>query len=88
MNKSMIGALVIAMALLPSFASATNTAYDVNVGMVKLYQAPGVSSVAPTLAQSQGLAQIASSSFVVDHWEVFVECRANSPARCLGDIVT
>ena len=87
-NSILMGALVLAMALTPSFASATNTAYDVDIGMSKLYSAPGVSTVSPTLSQSQGDAAILGSEFVVDHWEVLVGCNAFSALRCLGNIVT
>lgn len=87
-NSIFLGSLVIAMALIPSFASATNTAYSVDIGMSKLYNAPGVATVLPTLSQSQGSAQIVAKQFVVDHWEVLVGCDSDSPANCLGNIVT
>jgi hypothetical protein len=87
-NSILMGALVLAMALLPSFASATTTAYNVGIGMSELYNAPGVSTVSPTLDQDQGDAFIANSQFVLDHWEVLVTCRVTSSVDCLGDIVT
>lgn len=88
MNKSLIGALVVAMALLPSFASATTTAYDVDIGMTESYNAPGVVGTAPTLSQATGTASILNAQFVVDHWVVLVRCSSQSSADCTGDIVT
>lgn len=88
MNKSMIGALVLTMALLPSFASATNTAYDVDIGMFEQYFAPGVLSVEPTLSQSAGSAEISEKVFLGTQWLVEVHCFSNSPVDCEGNIVT
>lgn len=88
MNKSLIGALVVAMALLPSFASATTTAYDVPIGDTKVYFVPGSLGTTPTLQQSVGSASIVSSVFLVNQWRVEVMCHEDSPDDCEGDIVS
>lgn len=87
-NSILTGALVLAMALTPSFASATNTAYDVDIGMTTRYFAPGVLAVEPTLSQSAGSAEIAQKVFLGTQWLVDVHCLSTSSVDCLGNIVT
>lgn len=90
MNKSLIGALVVAMALLPSFASATSTPYDVAVGDHKVYNVPGTSGTQPTLSQTTGTAQILSATFDSSTmtWDVDVACVASTTLSCTGNIVS
>lgn len=86
MNKSLIGAIVVAMALLPSFASATNTAYDVPAGMSLPYVVDGTESVLPTLDEDNGDAEIRDPSFALGKWSLHVECI--SLVDCDGFIVS
>jgi hypothetical protein len=84
MNKSMIGALVVAMALLPSFASAASFAYDVPALSSEDYDVTGTN---PTLDQDQGIAAITNVQDMGSFLRVTVTCSSLLVA-CLGDIVT
>lgn len=88
MNKSMIGALVIAMALLPSFASATASPYFERIGEKHNYTVPGVLNVEPVLDQDAGNARMNSKVFLGTQWLVEVECLSTSLVDCSGDIVS
>lgn len=88
-NSTLMGALVIAIALVPSFASAsTFTPYAELIGQKHTYTALGVQSVMPTLSQAHGTAQINNPQFVGTAWVLEVECLASSPVNCDGNIVT
>lgn len=88
MNKSLIGALVVAMALLPSFASAYSTPYDVIVGNTDRYFVPGTLLVVPTLTQTEGTASIVSATFdsTAMEWDVRIACASSSTGHCKGTI--
>lgn len=88
MKKSLIGALVVTMALLPSFASATNTAYDVEIGQLENYVVPGTLLVEPTLSQTHGDAMIDDKLFLGAAWSVDVRCLSTSSVDCDGFIVS
>ena len=87
-NSILMGSLVVAMALLPSFASAATTAYDVVGGDVEVYLVPGSMNVQPSLDEKQGDAEIVSAVFLGTQWRVEVECLESAPTHCLGDIVS
>lgn len=89
MNKTMIGALIVAMALLPSFASAATTAYLVDEDDFEIYEVSGSLLVVPTLDQDEGSAAITSANFNSGtmKWTVRVDCLDSSTGRCTGDIV-
>lgn len=87
-NSILTGALVLAMALTPSLASATNTAYAVDIGMRESYLAPGLESVEPTLSQTAGSAEISNKLFLGTQWLVEVHCFDNSAVDCVGNIVS
>lgn len=88
MNKSLIGALVVAMALLPSFASAASTAYDVDIGDKEVYFVPGTLTVEPSLDEDAGEAEITSAIFLGTEWRVEVMCDDESPVNCEGFILS
>jgi hypothetical protein len=90
MQKSLVGALVIAMALLPSFASATSTPYNVDLADHKVYNVPGTAGTQPTLSQSTGTAEILSATFnsVTMKWAVDVACVASTSLVCTGNIIS
>lgn len=86
MNKSLIGALVVAMALLPSFASAASFPYDVEIGDMEKYTVLGSS---PTLSQTTGDAFIDHTEVVAPGvLDVWVKCRDTSSVDCTGNILT
>ena len=89
-NSILMGALVLAMALLPSFASATATPYLVSEGNFDTYQVPGTLLVVPTLDQDEGNAVITSASFDDQQmkWTVQVSCVSSDTDRCTGDIIS
>jgi len=88
MKKSLIGALVVTMALLPSFASATSTAYDVEIDDAKVYFVDGTLNVQPSLDQTAGEAEIVSAVFLGTQWRVEVMCHDDSPVDCEGFILS
>ena len=85
-NSILMGALVLAMALTPSFASATTTNYAVDIGDTVRYMVDGTLLVEPTLTQSAGQAEISGKLFLGTQWRVDVHCFSNSDADCAGVI--
>jgi len=84
MNKTLIGALVVSMALLPSIASAASTPYFVEIDSSKVYVVAGTLLVEPTLQQDAGNAEIVSAVFLGTQWRVEVMCHHDSPVDCEG----
>ena len=87
-NSMMMGALVLAIALVPSFASAASTSYAVDIGMTKNYLVPGTLLVQPTLDQDHGEAEIVSAVFLGTQWSVDVRCKSTSAVNCDGFILS
>lgn len=87
-NSILLGTLVIAMALVPSFAAATNTAYAEVIGGKGSYTVPGTLLVMPTLSQDHGTAQINNPVFLGTSWSLEVECLSTSTENCDGFIVS
>lgn len=90
MKKSLIGAVVVAMTLLPSFAAATSTPYDVLVGNTDPYVVPGTLLLVPTLSQTEGTASIVSATFdgTAMEWTVRIACASSGTGHCKGNIIS
>lgn len=89
-HSILMGALVLAVALLPSFAAAASTPYNVAEGQRKVYEdLSGTLLNPPTLAQTQGTAAIVDASFdnVAMEWTVEIECFSSSTDFCTGNIL-
>lgn len=86
----LMGALVLAVALLPSFAAATSTPYDILVDDFEVFEVPGTLLNPPTLSQTEGNAVITSATYDggTMKWTVRVDCISSSTGHCKGDLVS
>lgn len=83
-NSFLAASIVLAIALIPSFASAATTDYNNAIGEEKHYVVQGTSA---TLTPSQGDAFIVSQTPVVGGFlDVLIKCRDTSSVRCMGVI--
>lgn len=89
-NSILMGGLVLATALLPSFAAADSASYNLDVGTFDDFRLDGGPTDVPNpvLSQTEGVAVVLAMVWIPDdeEWVVTILCVASLTGVCEGQV--